>query len=158
MEGSDLCDILYCITLKVRKLFRLSITPQSSGSTNMTKKMLGWKQATRRRVASLDWTALQHSASVVQPCLFAYPKETASSQLCTPKVVGIQFKLYRVYNVYLWYVRIKVFTAVTMKNAVFWDIMPCGSCKNRLSEERRFLEEPHGVTSQKTAFFISKVS
>jgi hypothetical protein len=21
--------------------------------------------------------------------------------------------------------------AVTMKNAVFWDVMPCGSCKNR---------------------------
>jgi hypothetical protein len=27
-------------------------------------------------------------------------------------------------------VRYEVFTAVTMKNAVFWDITPCGSCKN----------------------------
>jgi hypothetical protein len=27
--------------------------------------------------------------------------------------------------------RLEVFTAVTMKNAVFWDVMPCGSCKNR---------------------------
>jgi hypothetical protein len=25
----------------------------------------------------------------------------------------------------------EVFTAVTTKNAVFWDVMPCGSCKNR---------------------------
>jgi hypothetical protein len=25
----------------------------------------------------------------------------------------------------------EVFTAVTMKNGVFWDVMPCGSCKNR---------------------------
>jgi hypothetical protein len=25
--------------------------------------------------------------------------------------------------------------AVTMKNEVFWDVMPCGSCKNRVSEE-----------------------
>jgi hypothetical protein len=25
----------------------------------------------------------------------------------------------------------EVFTAVTMKNAVFWDVTPCGSCKNR---------------------------
>jgi hypothetical protein len=33
-----------------------------------------------------------------------------------------------------------------MKNGVFWDVMPCGSCKN--------LQEPHGVTSQKTPFFI----
>jgi hypothetical protein len=28
-------------------------------------------------------------------------------------------------------VRFEVFTAVTMKNAVFWDVMPCCSCKNR---------------------------
>jgi hypothetical protein len=27
--------------------------------------------------------------------------------------------------------RFEVFTAVTMKNGVFWDVMPCGSCKNR---------------------------
>jgi hypothetical protein len=25
-------------------------------------------------------------------------------------------------------VRFEVFTAVTMKNAVFWDVTPCGSC------------------------------
>jgi hypothetical protein len=25
----------------------------------------------------------------------------------------------------------EVFTAATMKNGVFWDFMPCGSCKNR---------------------------
>jgi hypothetical protein len=29
------------------------------------------------------------------------------------------------------YVRFEVFTAVTMKNGVFWVVMPCGSCKNR---------------------------
>jgi hypothetical protein len=28
-------------------------------------------------------------------------------------------------------VRSEVFTAVTMKNDVFWDVMPCDSCKNR---------------------------
>jgi hypothetical protein len=33
-------------------------------------------------------------------------------------------------------VRFEVFTAVTMKNGVFWDVTPCGSCKNRVSEER----------------------
>jgi hypothetical protein len=27
-------------------------------------------------------------------------------------------------------VRFEVLTAVTMKNGVFWDVMPCGSCKN----------------------------
>jgi hypothetical protein len=29
------------------------------------------------------------------------------------------------------YVRFEVFTAVTMKNGVFWVVSPCGSCKNR---------------------------
>jgi hypothetical protein len=29
------------------------------------------------------------------------------------------------------YLRFEVFTAVTMKNGVFWDVTPCGSCKNR---------------------------
>jgi hypothetical protein len=29
-------------------------------------------------------------------------------------------------------VRCEVFTTLTMKNAVFWDVTPCGSCKNRL--------------------------
>jgi hypothetical protein len=29
------------------------------------------------------------------------------------------------------YVRFEVFTAVTMKNGVFWDVPSCGSCKNR---------------------------
>jgi hypothetical protein len=29
------------------------------------------------------------------------------------------------------YVRFEVFTAVTMKNAVFWGVTSCGSCKNR---------------------------
>jgi hypothetical protein len=32
------------------------------------------------------------------------------------------------------FVRFEVFTAVTMKNGVFWDVMPYGSCKNRRFE------------------------
>jgi hypothetical protein len=71
-------------------------------------------------------------------------------------------------------VRFDVFTVVTMKKAVFWDIMPRVSCKNRrfvrklrlhhqgdknqwrryVSPKRRFLQESHCVTSQKTALFI----
>jgi hypothetical protein len=31
----------------------------------------------------------------------------------------------------LWEVTFEVFTAVTMKNAVFWDVTPCGFGKNR---------------------------
>jgi hypothetical protein len=28
-------------------------------------------------------------------------------------------------------IRFEVFMAVTMKNAIFWDVMPCGSCNNQ---------------------------
>jgi hypothetical protein len=64
---------------------------------------------------------------------------------------------------------------MTIKNAVFRDVTLCGSCKNRrfrgtitsiikvvpislnlvtlmMEAKRRFLQEPHGVTSKKTAF------
>jgi hypothetical protein len=34
------------------------------------------------------------------------------------------------------YVRFDVSTAVTMKNGVFWDVVSCGSCKNRRFRER----------------------
>jgi hypothetical protein len=34
-----------------------------------------------------------------------------------------------------YYVRFEVFTAVNMKNGVFWVVTPCGSCKNHVSEE-----------------------
>jgi hypothetical protein len=36
-----------------------------------------------------------------------------------------------VYNSSYVHVRFEVFTAVTLKNGVFWDVTPCGSCKNR---------------------------
>jgi hypothetical protein len=29
------------------------------------------------------------------------------------------------------FIRFEAFTAATMKNGVFWDVTPCGSCKNR---------------------------
>jgi hypothetical protein len=32
------------------------------------------------------------------------------------------------------FVRFDIFTAVTMKNAVFWDVMSRGCCKNRRFE------------------------
>jgi hypothetical protein len=32
---------------------------------------------------------------------------------------------------YMVSVRFEAFTAVTMMNDVFWDVTPCGSCKNR---------------------------
>jgi hypothetical protein len=37
-----------------------------------------------------------------------------------------------IYKLRGFYVRFEAFTAVTMKNGVFLDVTPCGSCKNRL--------------------------
>jgi uncharacterized protein with PIN domain len=44
------------------------------------------------------------------------------------KVQGKTVKI--TYNNYI-QVMFEVFMAVTKKNAVFWDVTPCGSCKNR---------------------------
>jgi hypothetical protein len=38
-------------------------------------------------------------------------------------------KTLKSFNLYI--VIFEVFTAVTMKNGVFWDVTTCGSCKNR---------------------------
>jgi hypothetical protein len=32
---------------------------------------------------------------------------------------------------WLYVVKFDIFMAVTMKNAIFWDVAPCGSCKNQ---------------------------
>jgi hypothetical protein len=45
---------------------------------------------------------------------------TANKQIVSPISTMSIFK----------YVRYEVFTAVTVKNAVFWDVTPRGSCKN----------------------------
>jgi hypothetical protein len=42
-----------------------------------------------------------------------------------------RYKIVVIINIKLSNVRFEVFTTVTMKNGVFWDVMPCGACKNR---------------------------
>jgi hypothetical protein len=43
-----------------------------------------------------------------------------------------------------------------MKNDALWDVTSCGSCKNRLLElPSSGPQQPHGVTSKKTPFFIA---
>jgi hypothetical protein len=52
-----------------------------------------------------------------------------------------------------------------MKDAIFWDVMPRGSCKNwhfgetycldhQDDKKRQFLQKENGITSQETTFFI----
>jgi hypothetical protein len=44
--------------------------------------------------------------------------------------LGIQ-TAHHMLNLTRFCVRLEVFTAVAMKNGIFWDVTPCGSCKNR---------------------------
>jgi hypothetical protein len=47
------------------------------------------------------------------------------------------------------FVKTEVFTAVTIKNAVSWDVAPCTSC---VPPKRLFTQDRHGSTYQETAF------
>jgi hypothetical protein len=54
-------------------------------------------------------------------------------------------------------VRLEVFTVVTMKDTVFWVLLHAALVRADVLEECQFLQEPHGITSQKMAFFIAHV-
>jgi hypothetical protein len=43
-----------------------------------------------------------------------------------------------------------------MKNAVFWDVTPCGSCKNRLFGEMYGLDQQGGKNQQARKIVSSK--
>jgi hypothetical protein len=60
-------------------------------------------------------------------CLCTYRTMMGSSSYCVVSLLRVLVKMD------LFYVRFEVFTAVTMKNAVFWDVAPCRSCLNRRS-------------------------
>jgi hypothetical protein len=42
-----------------------------------------------------------------------------------------------------YYVGFEVFTAVTMENALFWDVTPCGFVRADVLPKRRLLQEQH---------------
>jgi hypothetical protein len=44
---------------------------------------------------------------------------------------GIHCHQFWMYLLNYYYVRFEVFTVVTMKYGVLWDVTPCGSCKSR---------------------------
>jgi hypothetical protein len=54
------------------------------------------------------------------------------------------------------YVRFEVFTAVTMKNGVFWVVTPCGSCKNRrFGGTQRLLHQVTRIGELRTTLAIT---
>jgi hypothetical protein len=67
------------------------------------------------------------------------PLDCCTGKLCHSWVFQRSRSISDVSTIGLWNVqhkrmslaRFEVFTAVTMKNGVFWDVTSCGSCKNR---------------------------
>jgi hypothetical protein len=53
-------------------------------------------------------------------------QKPSDSELYAPSLESFKFYLKK-----LLLVKFEVFMAVTMKNGFFWDVTPCGSCKNR---------------------------
>jgi hypothetical protein len=63
------------------------------------------------------------------------------TKICYGLLFMLQFKMPRKYNemscvavkcrMFMNSVRFEVFVVVTMKNAIFWDVMPCGCCENQ---------------------------
>jgi hypothetical protein len=62
---------------------------------------------------------------------FTVPTERTRLKFGDRDIFGAFGTKRRKKNQVLYFVRFEVFTAVTMKNDVFWDVKPFGSCKNR---------------------------
>jgi hypothetical protein len=74
-------------------------------------------------------------------CIFLWIRLKLTSSIAGSTVATQEPIVRRLHeNIILICVRFEVFKALTMKNAIFWDVTPCDSCKNW----RRFLQEPHG--------------
>jgi hypothetical protein len=88
----------------------------------------------------LIYTYVSHMVSSMnvsksELCIFLFLK-LLSAQLTTNHTPSQRYCVKCVKYEVLSYVmlpsaRFEVFMAVTMKNGVFWDVMPCRSCKNR---------------------------
>jgi hypothetical protein len=90
-------------------------------------------------------TPLQFILPVGCSCVYVFRRVSLtgfSLSLCVPSATCSPQSLFSTTNHSIMdfiYLIFEVFTAVTMKNCVFWDVTPCGSCKNRL---RRNLASP----------------
>jgi hypothetical protein len=58
------------------------------------------------------------------------PEDAYSTEVCVCIHKATQYFNYEGWFI-LYLVRFEIFMAMTMKNCVFWDVTPCGSCKNR---------------------------
>jgi hypothetical protein len=87
----------------------------------------------------IDFRLIQCSADVKQWASWVMSHITLVVSQCTAWIashflsrIHDKWDKTKEVNADLWAaVRFEVFTAVTMKNGVFWDVTLCGSCKNR---------------------------
>jgi hypothetical protein len=93
-----------------------------SVSRNGGTRWSNHKGSRRHKLVLSKWLLIQYSDVCMETRTVWYPFVSASFQLN-----GIySTTVIRIRNV-----RFEVFTAVTMKNGVFWDVTPCCSSKNR---------------------------
>jgi hypothetical protein len=75
------------------------------------------------------------------PYIFRFLRNFISFQLKDAWVVGRCVRIGKIRNIKPIYVKFEAFAVLTMKNSIFWDVTPCGSCKNLvfIRSVRRFL-------------------
>jgi hypothetical protein len=104
------------------------LVTRTAGQDYGTKRSDTWDGTSLRMLGGL-----QSSGSEICDSLHLETSETSgySCLRAASWPIRVLFRLRDGKNV----VRFEVFTAVTMKNVVFWDVTACGSCKNNVSEE-----------------------
>jgi hypothetical protein len=83
-----------------------------------------------RKESSVFASYLLLSLKVTFRCLLPYSQYDKSSFILNGPSLNQAGALYRTENT-TDNVEFQIFMVVTMKNGVFWDVAPCGSCKNR---------------------------
>jgi hypothetical protein len=84
-------------------------------------------QSVQELVIALQRTGDPGNLSVLRPHLELLAAIDPSPGMCRHELLSSLFKCMAV----IFVVRFEVFTVVTVKNGIFWDVMPYGSCKNR---------------------------
>jgi hypothetical protein len=79
------------------------------------------------------WATAESSGFLNFIDFLANKRHTRHQQMCPAGAYRVELILLTttLRNYVNIHVRFEVFTAMIMKNGVFWDVTPCGSCKNR---------------------------
>jgi hypothetical protein len=117
-------------SVEIQAMFRKNMSPPPSGSKNKAKQESSFKQAYSSN--------LKLMAPCSSQCLLTFNRlhgvisqmTEAFRYMIFHMSGGTQDSKGENHGTWGFQVRFEVFTAVTMKNAVFWDVAPCRSCVN----------------------------